>query len=73
VQDLIRQQSAIIFSHLYRKSGIIYVCGSSGKMPQAVREALIEGFQEHGNMDREGAEAYLVAMEKAGRYRQETW
>ncbi|EUC41243.1 hypothetical protein COCMIDRAFT_106687 [Bipolaris oryzae ATCC 44560] len=73
VQDLIRQQSALIFSHLYQKSGIIYVCGSSGKMPQAIREALIEGFQEHGNLDREGAEAYLVGMEKAGRYRQETW
>jgi sulfite reductase alpha subunit-like flavoprotein len=42
-------------------------------MPQAVREALIETFQEHGNMDREGAEAYLVSMEKTGRYRQETW
>lgn len=42
-------------------------------MPQAVREALIEGFQEHGKMDREGAEAYLAGIEKAGRYRQETW
>lgn len=42
-------------------------------MPQAIREALIEGFQEHGNLDREGAEAHLVGMEKAGRYRQETW
>ena len=42
-------------------------------MPQAVREALIEAFQEHGNMDREGAEDYLVSMEKSGRYRQETW
>jgi len=42
-------------------------------MPQAVREALIEAFQEHGNMDREDAENYLVSMEKSGRYRQETW
>ncbi|USP77853.1 hypothetical protein yc1106_05127 [Curvularia clavata] len=73
VQDLLRQQSALVFSHLYHKSGVMYVCGSSGKMPQAVREALIEAFQEHGNMKRETAEAYLVSMEKAGRYRQETW
>ena len=42
-------------------------------MPQAVREALIEGFQNHGAMGREAAEAYLVAMEKSGRYKQETW
>jgi sulfite reductase alpha subunit-like flavoprotein len=42
-------------------------------MPQAVREALIEVFQSHGQIEREAAEAYLVAMEKSGRYKQETW
>lgn len=42
-------------------------------MPLAVREALIEAFQEHGSMDRKGAEDYLLGMEKSGRYRQETW
>jgi sulfite reductase alpha subunit-like flavoprotein len=73
VQDLIRQQSSLVHDHLTNKNGILYICGSSGKMPQAVREALIEAFQEHGKADREGAEAYLVSMEKSGRYRQETW
>jgi len=42
-------------------------------MPQAVREALIEVFQQEGNQSREDAEAYLVGMEKSGRYKQETW
>ena len=42
-------------------------------MPQAVREALIEGFQSEGSMEREAAEAYLASMEKSGRYKQETW
>jgi sulfite reductase alpha subunit-like flavoprotein len=42
-------------------------------MPQAIREALIEIFQSEGKMEREDAEAYLVAMEKGGRYKQETW
>ena len=46
---------------------------SSGKMPQAVREALIETFHQHGKFDRKEAEAYLVGMEKDGRYKQETW
>jgi sulfite reductase alpha subunit-like flavoprotein len=55
------------------KNGIVYICGSSGKMPQAIREALIEVFQSHGQSDREAAETYLVAMEKSGRYKQETW
>jgi sulfite reductase alpha subunit-like flavoprotein len=42
-------------------------------MPQAVREALIECFQKHGSLSREEAEGYLAAMEKSGRYKQETW
>lgn len=73
VQDLVRQQSGKVYDAVVNKSGILYICGSSGKMPQAVREALIEGFQEHGELSREDAEAYLVALEKGGRYRQETW
>lgn len=73
VQDVIRQQSALVYDAIANKSGIIFICGSSGKMPQAVREALIEGFQEHGSLSRDEAEAYLVALEKSGRYRQETW
>ncbi|KAF2996025.1 NAPDH-dependent diflavin reductase [Curvularia kusanoi] len=73
VQDIIRQQSALVYDAVVDKNGIIYICGSSGKMPQAVREALIEGFQEHGSLSRDDAEAYLVALEKGGRYRQETW
>ena len=46
---------------------------SSGKMPQAVREALVDVFQSRGSLDRAGAEAYLLKMEKDGRYQQETW
>ncbi|KAJ4330401.1 NAPDH-dependent diflavin reductase [Ascochyta clinopodiicola] len=73
VQDLVRQQSALVYDALANENGIIFICGSSGRMPQAVREALIEGFQEHGPMERDGAEAYLAGLEKGGRYRQETW
>ncbi|KAF2107202.1 sulfite reductase flavo protein alpha-component [Lophiotrema nucula] len=73
VQDHIREQGERVYDALAKKGGLVYICGSSGKMPQAVREALIEGFQKHGDMDREGAEAYLAAMEKSGRYKQETW
>ncbi|KAF1937024.1 riboflavin synthase domain-like protein [Clathrospora elynae] len=73
VQDLLRTHSSLLFSHLFHRNGILYICGSSGKMPQAVREALIEVFEKEGGMDRQGAEAYLVGMEKGGRWRQETW
>ncbi|ORY15189.1 sulfite reductase flavo protein alpha-component [Clohesyomyces aquaticus] len=73
VQDLVRQYSARVYDTLANKDGLVYICGSSGKMPQAVREALIEAFQNEGGMSREDAEAYLIGMEKSGRYKQETW
>jgi len=73
VQDLIKEQGELVFKLLHEGNGIVYVCGSSGKMPQAVREALIAAFQIAGGMDIEAAEAYLARMEKESRYKQETW
>jgi sulfite reductase alpha subunit-like flavoprotein len=62
-----------VYNALAERGGMVYICGSSGKMPQAVREALIEVFQQKGGMVREDAEGYLGKMEKEGRYKQETW
>ncbi len=73
VQDLVRDQSRLVYRLLHEKQGIVYICGASGKMPQAVREALIEVFQKEGTVDRASAEQYLMSMEKEGRYKQETW
>ncbi|KIV99399.1 uncharacterized protein PV09_08942 [Verruconis gallopava] len=73
VQDLILQRSKLVFKALAEKGGMVYVCGSSGRMPQAVREALIEVFQKEGEMERSDAETYFTRMEKGGRYKQETW
>lgn len=73
VQDLIKQQSELVFRSLHNEQGIVYVCGSSGKMPQGVRTSLIEVFKHIGNMNQETAEDYLLQMEKHGRYKQETW
>ncbi|KAL8912217.1 MAG: hypothetical protein Q9171_002731 [Xanthocarpia ochracea] len=73
VQDILKQQSRLVYDLLCTKSGIVYVCGSSGKMPRAVRAALVETFVNCGNMDNGAAEDYLQIMEKEGRYKQETW
>lgn len=73
VQDLVRSHAARVYEALAVQNGLICICGSSGKMPLAVRESLIEVFQQQGNISRDDAEAYLIAMEKAGRYKQETW
>lgn len=84
VQNRIRDHSSLLFGLLHDQDGSVFICGSSGRMPQAVREALIECFQQQtpGSGDvigddatytREQAEQYLVGMEKFGRYKQETW
>lgn len=77
VQDTIRQNVQLFFSLLHEMQGSAFICGSSGRMPQAVREALIEAFANGGGpghtYTRLQAEEYLIGMEKNGRYKQETW
>jgi sulfite reductase alpha subunit-like flavoprotein len=73
VQNLIREQSKLIYDLLVQKGGMLFICGSSGKMPQAVREALLESITLEGKLGRDESEAYLLGMEKEGRYVQETW
>ena len=73
VQELVLQQAELVFDLLHTSSGIVYVCGSSGNMPRAVRAALVEVFKRYGGTSQENAEEYLQKMEKEGRYKQETW
>ncbi|KAJ5908406.1 Oxidoreductase FAD/NAD(P)-binding [Penicillium taxi] len=76
VQDTIRQNFQLFFRLLHELQGSVYICGSSGKMPSAVREALIEAFQNGAGSHpytRSQAGEYLIDMEKSGRYKQETW
>ncbi|KAL8632557.1 hypothetical protein Q9189_001709 [Teloschistes chrysophthalmus] len=73
VQDILRQESELVSDLLLSKRGLVYVCGSSGKMPQAVRTALTDVFERCGDMSHAEAEQYLQNMEKEGRYKQETW
>jgi len=42
-------------------------------MPIAVREALVDVLRDEGKMQQERAEDILRAMDKSGRYLQETW
>lgn len=73
VQDCIRQQAKEVFELLHNRKAIIFVCGSSGKMPQAVRAALADTLHKQGNMDIQAAKRYVETLEKEGRYKQETW
>ena len=73
VQDVIRKHSSEICRLLREHGGTVYVCGSSGKMPKAVRAALADIFQQFCKMDLKEAERYVEQLEKEGRYKQETW
>lgn len=74
VQDQIRANAGKVFEALVLRNGKVYICGSSGNMPKAVRESLIDVLMESDEgQTREGAEEFLKHMEKNGRYKQETW
>jgi sulfite reductase alpha subunit-like flavoprotein len=79
VQDRVREHAEVIFNMLHEDGGSVFICGSSGRMPQAVREALIGCFQHRNapsgssTYNREQAEHFLLEMEKTGSYKQETW
>jgi cytochrome P450 / NADPH-cytochrome P450 reductase len=71
VQDLIRQQGALVW-RLLAAGGYVYVCGSQ-PMRAAVRAALTDVVTASGALPRERAEAYLDEMETTGRYRPDLW
>lgn len=77
VQDKLREHGKTVAALLCDMNANVFVCGSSGAMPKAVREALVDVLTEHASPEqqwtRDQAEAFLVAMEKQNRYIQETW
>ncbi|POS83671.1 hypothetical protein EPUL_005416, partial [Erysiphe pulchra] len=82
VQDIIAQQNELIGNLILQHGAIIYVCGSSGNMPKAVKEAFISALincnHNHfvlnkATITREIALQKLDEMVRTGRYVQETW
>ncbi|KAK2629509.1 hypothetical protein QTJ16_000329 [Diplocarpon rosae] len=81
VQDKIREQGELVF-RLLSEGAFVIVSGSSGSMPKAVREALLDVIVEwHPTIKespaptqgRAAAESLLQDLECTGRYKQETW
>lgn len=73
VQDLIAQNSKTVYKIICLEQGIIFVCGSSGKMPLAVRTAIKGAIVKESSMSEADAESYMTMMERNNRYKQETW
>jgi sulfite reductase alpha subunit-like flavoprotein len=78
VQDIIREQGILLANLLTNAmEPIIFVCGSSGNMPKAVRAALVDVLlthsKEYKERGRDWVEKELELREKNGSYIQETW
>lgn len=73
VQDRIRENAALVAEIVNDDRSEVIVCGSSGAMPKAVRQALKDALQTARDMSAENAESLLLHLEKSGRYKQETW
>jgi sulfite reductase alpha subunit-like flavoprotein len=73
VQDVIQQHGTEIYDYLIRRKGTLYISGSSGKMPQGVKDAVIEIIKVEQGVTREDAQQIQASLEKTGRWKQETW
>jgi sulfite reductase alpha subunit-like flavoprotein len=74
VQDVIRKEGKRLAQLIKGQDAVVYVCGSSGNMPKAVRAALLDVLEEDvGVGSRAKVEAAFEGMEKKGLYVQETW
>ena len=68
IQHRIAEDAALLWHLLVQKGGSFYLCGQAGKMPNDVKDALINGFVEAGGVSKEEAQRLLAEMKEAGRY-----
>lgn len=73
VQDMISQEGSKIYDKLIRQNGVLYISGSSGKMPQGVKASIIEIISTQEGITREEAAKIQANLERQGRWKQETW
>lgn len=75
VQDILRVAGQTVADLILNQEARIFVCGSSGNMPKAVREAFVDVLEKWDPEERGRgfAEAVVADLEKQKRYMQETW
>ncbi|EPQ27089.1 uncharacterized protein PFL1_05373 [Pseudozyma flocculosa PF-1] len=73
VQHMVARHSARIWDMVARRGGYVYISGSSGKMPEQVRDAFEGVCREHGGMDDDQARRFVDALEMRGRWQEECW
>ncbi|KAI1617599.1 NADPH-ferrihemo protein reductase [Exophiala viscosa] len=64
IQDRIRERSDLVWEYLRERDATIIVCGSSGQMPKAVRQALADALLEQAQKRK--AESPTKSIDTAG-------
>lgn len=73
VQDIISREGSRIYEKLFGQNGVLYISGSSGKMPQGVKASIVEIISAQKGVTKEEAAQIQAELERQGRWRQETW
>ena len=72
VQHRIRERGEALVEWIER-GAYLYVCGDAKKMAGEVHEALIDVLETHTQLSRDGAEARLKELRRAGRYQRDVY
>lgn len=72
VQDLIQQKSAKLW-HWLEQGAYLYVCGDAKQMAKGVESALLDMAMHIGGHSNESANAWLDALQQAGRYQRDVY
>ncbi|RVE41573.1 hypothetical protein evm_013777 [Chilo suppressalis] len=73
VQHKIKEQSDLLWSLITDWNAYIYISGNAKNMPDNVKEAFVEIFNETGGLSVEQAKEMLRGLEKNGRLQVEAW
>ena len=73
VQDVISRNAKTIYNYLIHRNGSLFISGSSGKMPQGIKESVIEIISTEQDISKEQAQEVHAKLERQGRWKQETW
>lgn len=72
VQHKMLENSKELFEWL-KNGAYFYVCGNKQYMAKDVHDTIINIFEKEGKMTHEEAEAYIVGMQKQGRYQRDVY
>jgi len=73
VQHLIKKEGGLLWQLINESNASVFVAGNSKQMPDGVRDAFLQIFQEFGNLSLTEAKQFYLKMQSIKRYQQETW